>query len=385
MSRPEWLEAVDREATPADDGWPVRAADLAAVGAALGIALALWYDYAVVPAGDAVAVGWDVTALDWLFLFSLVVFGRFVVLPLARRPTLVAETWADLRGDRLAAACTIYLVLFVAVGLVGPAVVSAGIDGDRSNNPPAFTTTTWTPEGDCLGAQSGEICQGTLRHPFGTTNLGKDVGALVLVGVREELKVAFVASMLLVPLGIGTGVVAGYRGGRVDDALMSYVDFQNAIPAVLVYIILMYVFTKSLSLFVLTFGALSWGSVARVVRGEVRQRREDAFVRAAKSAGASDWLVVRRHVLPNVTSAALPAWSRKLSALLVIEAGMAYLRLSAPLDFTWGRIIYVGTQRSFPGIWWISLFPTLALVVTVVAIAVVGDALRDAMDPQVSR
>jgi len=253
-----------------------------------GIVASLLAAIGVASVADYRGVGPGIGALDWLYGASLVVFLGYVVAPLAVDRAAVARYRAALAGDRLAGASLAYVVALLVVGTLAPWILGLPTTNlAHSFQPPAFTSVTTVLAGDCLGPVVDGQCHGTLRYPLGTNGQGESMVRVVVRGSRVTAQVALVSAMLLVPIGTAVGLAAGYRGGLLDQFLMRYVDVQSAIPAFLAYLVLIFVFGRSLFLLVVVFGLLRWGEVARLVRSEALQRSEEEFVRASRSAGAS--------------------------------------------------------------------------------------------------
>lgn len=328
--------------------------------------------------------------LDWLFLLSLVVFVFYVVVPLATHRDRTLRYWRRFRQNRLAVVCLLYLVVFFVVGTASLLVLGRPETNIMySFQPPVlFTAEQGTTVRNCAGTVTGpaleSVCQGSLQFPFGTDDLGRSVVGLVATGMGVSLLVALVTSMLIVPIATTVGVVAGYVGGRVDDVLMRYVDVQQTVPAFLLYVLASIVYGQSLFLIILAFGLLSWGGVARLVRSEVKQRRNELYITAAESAGASHLQLVRKHVLPNVSSTVITAITRQIPLLILTEAAISFIATLGDENVpSWGQQIATMTsQPQFPEAWWLSIFPLVFLVITVFSFSVVGDALRDTLDPR---
>lgn len=227
----------------------------------------------------------------------------------------------------------------------------------------------------------GTNCYGTWEYPLGTARYGQGLIPLVFSGMRVSLQVALISSMLIVPLATFVGTVAGYVGGIVDDLLMSYTDIQQTLPAIIVYMITIHVFGRSLFVLVVVFGLFSWAGAARLVRSEVIQRREEDFVTAARSAGAGHWRIMGRHVLPNVSNTVLTSVTRQIPNLILAEAAIAFLALNNIMLPSWGETISSLLQY-IPDGWWMSTIPVVVLSVTVLSFSVLGDALRDVLDPR---
>ena len=186
---------------------------------------------------------------------------------------------------------------------------------------------------------------------------------------------------LIAPLATVVGLAAGYYGGRVDDALMTYVDAQISVPAILIYMVAYMFFFNSMAVLLVAFGLLSWGGIARIVRSETLQRSEEGYVLSARAIGARDRYVLRRHLFPNVTNTVVPATFHLIAILVLTEAGLAFIGFHASFQ-SWGMTISEGVFYGATRAWWISALPAAALAVTVVALKVAGDGMRDVLDPR---
>jgi peptide/nickel transport system permease protein len=350
----------------------------------VALALAFAFDLFARGSGQPLVTGFDPSGLDWLFALSWLALAVFVIWPLAARPRMTRSYWQRLRGNRLAVASLAYLVVFLVVGTIGPWLLKLDLNLAHGNQPPLFFSVPSSRVYECLGPIVDGRCHATLRYPLGANSTGKSVLALLVSGMRVSLLVSLATATILVPVGVTIGVVAGYVGGWTDTLLMGYVDVQQTLPAFVLYVILMFVFGKSLLLIVLVFGLTSWGGTARMVRSEVLQRRQSEFVTAAENAGASYWHVLRKHILPNVSSTVVTAMSRQIPIFILTEAAIAYLELNDFLLMSWGEIIALELRTGFPEIWWSSTFAVALLATTVVAFSVLGDALRDVLDPKES-
>ncbi|USZ67785.1 ABC transporter permease [Halorussus salilacus] len=360
---------------------PRRRAVAFAVGAT-ALALAFGFDRFVRGEGRPLAFGVYPSGLDYLFALSWLALVTFVLAPLASRPGMTAIYWKRLKTNPWAVASLCYLAVFLVVGTVGPWVIQPDVNFAHSNQPPVFASVDSGYVTDCVGPIVDDRCQGTLQYPLGTNSSGQGVLAVLVSGMRVSLLVALVTAMVFVPIGMTIGVVAGYVGGWTDTLLMGYVDIQQTIPAFVLYIILMFVFGKSLLLVVLVFGLTSWGGSARMIRSEVLQRRGEGYIAAAENAGAGWWHVVRKHLLPNVSNTVATAMSRQIPIFILTEVAIAYLELNNLTLMSWGETIARDTQRSFPDTWWASTFAVVLLVATVTAVSVFGDAMRDVLDPK---
>lgn len=333
-------------------------------------------------AGDTPTLGsWEATQFDWAYLLATLTLGCYVAWPLLRRPTLARWYWKRLSADRTAVAALAFLALFFLATLTYPVFMGPlDVDLYRDSQPPAFTSTEKQGQfHECVGRVANGQCFGTLQHPLGTDVAGQDVLKLVLGGGRVAFLVGYITAMVMVPLGVGIGVLAGYVGGVLDAGISWYLDVQQSVPGVLIYILAMFFYSKSLFLFIAVFGLLNWGSIARVVRTEVQSLRSKGFVTASEAAGGPSRHVILRHVVPNAASTAATTVGRQVATLIVLQVALSYLNLNQVILPSWGEVIATGTS---PRTWWVATFPMLAMVATVVSIVVLGDALRDVLDPR---
>jgi len=219
------------------------------------------------------------------------------------------------------------------------------------------------------------------EFPLGTDVSGRDILAGLLYGARVSLFVGIVASLGATFIGVVVGAVSGYFGGIVDDVLMRIVDFFLTIPSFVLAVVIVAIFSPTLLVVTASIAIVSWPSVARLVRGEFVAQRDREYVHACRGLGMSAPEIIIRQILPNALAPIVVVSSLMVATAILTEAGLSFLGLSDPDVISWGYMIGVG-RTVLRVAWWMAAIPGLTIMITVLAINLVGEGLNDALNPR---
>jgi oligopeptide transport system permease protein len=278
--------------------------------------------------------------------------------------SLWQDAWRRLLKNRLAVISSIILIFIGIITILGPQLLPYGeaqIDLKVTNQPPS------------------------LSHWFGTDQLGRDLLIRSLTGGRISLMVAMVATAVSFIIGVFYGVISGYLGGYIDELMMRIVDIIDSLPYLFLVIILLALFPNSLLLLFIALGAVSWLTMARIVRGQVLSLKNQEFIEAAQSIGVPTNKIITRHLLPNVLGPIIIYTTLTVPTAMLSEAFLSFLGLGVqPPAASWGTLVSEGINSIsiYP---WQLIFPGLMMTITLFSLNFIGDGLRDALDPQMRK
>ena len=278
--------------------------------------------------------------------------------------SLWQDAWLRLKKNRAAVAGGIVLITMVLLALLTPLIAPYGYEAQNLD----------------LGASPPSAV-----HWLGTDIFGRDLLTQILYGGRISLAVGFIATAVALVIGVTWGAVAGYIGGRIDAAMMRFVDILYALPFMIFIILLMVVFGRNILLLFLAIGAVEWLTMARIMRTQVQALRQQEFVEAAISLGLSPRSIIFRHIVPNAIGPIIVYTTLTIPSVMLLEAFLSFLGLGIqPPQTSWGLLISYGeeTMEEYP---WLLIFPGLALTVTLFSLNFLGDGLRDALDVRGSK
>ncbi|MCX7009464.1 MAG: ABC transporter permease [Kiritimatiellaeota bacterium] len=298
------------------------------------------------------------------------------------------EAWQQLRRSRLAMVCLWIVIIYSGLALYGTALhhyyawrdVTPAYSETNLNEqyqPPSFLQHPF--------AQAGSFSGGLHKlahHPLGTDGLGRDVLARLVQGARIAFLVGIVTSLIAIPIGVILGCLAGYFGGRTDDFIVWLYSTFASIPGLLFILAIAMVVGKGLLGVYLGIGLTTWVGLCRLIRGEVIKHKQRPYVLAARALGLSHTRIIFRHILPNVFHIVIVTFTLRFPAAISTEVFMSFLGIGVQGEPSWGVMISNARLRLWYGAWWEMTFVTIAIFLIVLAFNLLGDALRDALDPR---
>ncbi len=274
--------------------------------------------------------------------------------------------WDDARRrllrNRAAVAGMVVLAILVVAAVVGPYLTPYAYDEINKND-------VWAPP----------LVAG---HLLGADSLGRDLLARLLIGLRVSLAIGLVATTVSLVIGVAWGAVAGYVGGRVDEVMMRVVDVLYSLPFIFFVILLMVTFGSNIVLIFIAIGAVEWLTMSRIVRGQTLSLKQKEFIEAARAAGLGRGAIILRHIVPNLLGPVVVYVTLTIPAVILAESFLSFLGLGVqPPMASLGVLIANGAQNMELA-WWLLVFPSVTMVVTLVCFNFIGDGLRDAIDPK---
>jgi peptide/nickel transport system permease protein len=273
--------------------------------------------------------------------------------------------WATYRKSLMGMAGLMILVVFVAMALLAPVLVSSsGLDVTKATGPPLHPPT-W-------------------GYPLGTDNQGRSVLTLIVWGSRVSLMIGLLAALVSMVVGAVLGILAGYRGGMIDSALMRLTDWFLVLPWIALMIVLAAILGQSLTIIVLVIGLTSWAWTARLVRSQTLSIRERPFVERVRGLGSSDRRIMLRHVLPNVMPVIIAQTILSVALAILAESTLSFIGLGDPLRVSWGQTLEQAFETGAVtlGAWWWIGAPGVCIVLLVLAFTMCSTALEEIFNPR---
>ncbi len=274
--------------------------------------------------------------------------------------------WDDARRrlmrNRAAVTGMVMLVCLVVAAVIGPWLVPFTYDAVNKGD-------VWAPP----------LTQG---HILGADALGRDLLARLLSGLQVSLMIGMVATLVSLVIGVAWGAIAGYLGGVVDEVMMRIVDVLYALPFIFFVILLMVTFGSNIVLIFVAIGAVEWLTMSRIVRGQTLSLKQKEFIEAARAAGLTQDAIIIRHIVPNLLGPVMVYVTLTIPAVILAESFLSFLGMGVqPPAASLGTLIAGGAQ-DMELAWWLLVFPSLTMVVTLMSFNFIGDGLRDAIDPK---
>ena len=276
--------------------------------------------------------------------------------------------WAQLRRmakqNKLAVASAVLLILLLLAAVFAPVL---------------------TPYDAVTGDTANRLQSPSAAHWLGTDEMGRDVLTRLLYGARISLAVGVIPTLVSLALGVALGMTAGFFGGKIDYIIMRFADVMLAFPSLLLAMVIMYTLGGGVVNIFLALALVGWASVARVVRSETISLKESEYVEAARSMGVSSWNIMLRHILPNCLPSLIVLFTLNIPSAILSESSLSFLGIGVQLpNSSWGLMVNMGRQFLYDAPW-ISLAPSVAIMLVVLSCNFLGDGLRDVLDPHLKR
>lgn len=286
--------------------------------------------------------------------------------PLSRKKGLWREAWIRMRRNRSSIIGMVLLGIIILLAVFADVIAPYG------------QTVTKI---DMLH----RLAPPSAGHLFGTDELGRDLFARIIHGARISLSIGILAEMVTFLLGMVFGAISGYYGGKLDNVIMRFMDIFMAIPSLLLSIAMVTAFGTSTFILVMAIAIAGVPSLSRVVRAQVMSTKEQEYVEAARALGANDLVIILRYIVPNIMSPIIVQVALDIAGCILTVSSLSYLGLGVPPPAPeWGAILSTG-QNYIRDAWNITVFPGLMIIMTVISLNLVGDGLRDALDPKMKR
>jgi oligopeptide transport system permease protein len=298
--------------------------------------------------------------------------------------SLWRDAWRRLIRNRLAVFGMVVVIIIALASIAGPALISKSAGYTYDSIPRDSSLTKSFPP------FRGPAGQFSWAHPMGTDNAGRDILARVLSGGQISLMVALIATLVSLVIGVSYGAVAGYLGGRIDDLMMRIVDVLYSLPYVIIVIVLLALLPAKtpagqLAELFFALGAVSWLTMARIVRGQIISLKNQEFVLAARATGVSTPKIIFRHLVPNALGPVIVYATLTIPTVMLSEAFLSFLGLGVRSPrVSWGSLAAEGAQNLavYP---WQMIFPGVTMALMLFSLNFLGDGLRDALDPQMRK
>jgi len=276
--------------------------------------------------------------------------------------SLWRDAWRRLRRNRMAVFGGVVVILFVLTALFAPWIAPYSYEYINFDNPQINKPPSW-------------------EHPFGTDGLGRDLFSRVIYGSRVSIAVGFVTGLVALVIGVSYGAIAGFVGGKLDEWMMRFADVLYSLPYMFFVILLMVIFGRNFIMLFVGIASVSWMTIARITRGQIMSLKNNEFVEAAKSIGASRRRIIFRHLIPNAMGPIIVYLTLTIPSIMLEEAFLSFLGLGVQAPMTsWGLLASEGKDviTTYP---WRIIFPGLALTLMLFSLNFLGEGLRDALDP----